>query len=113
MSDTSHTSHTSHTSDTSTHTNTQYCFICITIACEVTYALNLGRLRFLDLEGYQNKECKAYKLTLDNGKEPYHWTSNLQLVSKVYMRKHPSQPRTHSINANDKKMVSAKVKALS
>ena len=65
------------------------------------------------LEGYQNKECKAYKLTLDNDKEPYYWTSNLQLVSKVYMRKHPSQPRTHSINANDKKMVSAKVNALS
>ena len=50
---------------------------------------------------------------MDNDKEPYYWTSNLQLVSKVYMRKHPSQPRTHSINANDKKMVNAKVKALS
>ena len=73
-------------------------------------------LELLGLVGapwYQNKECKAYKLTLDNDKEPYYWTSNLQLVSKVYMRKHPSQPRTHSINANDKKMVNAKVKALS
>ena len=32
------------------------------------------------LKGYQNAACKAYQLTLDNDKEPFRWTSNLQVM---------------------------------
>ena len=38
----------------------------------------------------------AYKLTLNNDGEPFPWTSNVQLISKVYLKKHTSQPRTYN-----------------
>ena len=38
----------------------------------------------------------AYKLTLNNDGEPFRWTSNVQLISKVYLKKHTTQPRTYN-----------------
>ena len=58
-----------------------------------------------ELAGYQNPECAAYKLTLDNDGAPFQWTPNVQLISKVYLKKHTSQPRTYSLNKKDAKMV--------
>ena len=58
-----------------------------------------------ELSGYQNKECAAYKLTLDNNGAPFRWTPNVQMITKVYLKKHLSQPRTYTINKKDKKMV--------
>ena len=57
------------------------------------------------LKGYQNKECAAYKLPLDNDKAPFYWTSSVQIISKVYLRKHQEQPRTYTLNKKDGKMV--------
>ena len=37
---------------------------------------------------YQNRACKYYKLTSDNDGEPFRWTSNYQIISKVYLKKH-------------------------
>ena len=65
------------------------------------------------LTGYQNKNCKGYKLTLNNDGEPFYWVGNVQLISKVYLKKHPSQARTYTLNNKDKHMVNAKKKALS
>ena len=48
-----------------------------------------------ELTGHQNPECVAYKLTLNNDGEPFRWTSNVQLISKVYLKKHTSQGRTY------------------
>ena len=48
------------------------------------------------LSGHQNKDCVAYKLTLDNDGEPFRWTSNVQLISKVYLKKLMDQPRTYT-----------------
>ena len=58
-----------------------------------------------ELSGYQNKEAVAYKLTLNNDGAPFRWTPNVQLITKVYLKKHLSQPRTYTINKKDKKMV--------
>ena len=58
-----------------------------------------------ELSGYQNPECVAYKLTLNNSGEPFRWTANVQLISKVYLKKHTSQPRTYLLNKKDTKMV--------
>ena len=57
------------------------------------------------LSGHQNKDCVAYKLTLDNDGEPFRWTSNVQLISKVYLKKLTDQPRTYTLNKKDTKMV--------
>ena len=63
-----------------------------------------------ELSGFQNKECAGYKLTHDNCGEPFCWTSNVQLISKVYLKKHTSQMLTYALNTRDKKMVSEAVK---
>jgi len=36
----------------------------------------------------QNRACKYYKLTSDNDWEAFRWTSNYQIISKVYLKKH-------------------------
>ena len=36
---------------------------------------------------YQNKHCAAYKLTRDNDGAAFVYTSNVQLISKVYLQK--------------------------
>ena len=47
----------------------------------------------------------AYQLTLDNDGDPFVWTSNFQVISKVYLKKHASRPRTYLLNKKDRKMV--------
>ena len=58
-----------------------------------------------ELSGYQNKECAAYKLTLNNDGVPFVWTPNVQLITKVYLKKHLSQARTYTLNKKDVKMI--------
>ena len=43
---------------------------------------------------------KAVGLSDNDGATP-----NVQLISKVYLKKHTSQPRTYSLNKKDAKMV--------
>ena len=54
---------------------------------------------------YQNPQTAAYQLTLDNDGDPFVWTSNFQVISKVYLEKHSSLPRTYLLNKKDGKMV--------
>ena len=37
--------------------------------------------------------------------DPFVWTSHFQIISKVYLEKHSSQPRTYLLNKKDGKMV--------
>ena len=60
-----------------------------------------------ELSGYQNKECAAYKLTLNNDGAAFRWTPNVQLITKVYLKKHLLQARTYTCNKKDAKMVAA------
>ena len=53
---------------------------------------------------YQNRACKYYKLTSDNDGEAFRWTSNYQIFSKVYLKKHSPLPLCYSLSAADKKM---------
>ena len=52
---------------------------------------------------YQNRACKYHKLTSDNDGEAFRWTSNYQIISKVYLKKH-SLPLCCSLSAADKKI---------
>ena len=45
------------------------------------------------------------KLTLDNDGAHFCWTPNVQIISKVYLRR-KDQPRTYALNKKDAKMVS-------
>ena len=47
----------------------------------------------------------GYKLPLDNDKAPFYWTSTVQIISKVYLKKHLRQSRTYTLNKKDTKMV--------
>ena len=58
---------------------------------------------------YQNQQTAAYQLTLDNDGDPFVWTSNFQIISKVYLEKHLSQPRTYVLNKKDGKMVKSEM----
>ena len=58
-----------------------------------------------ELKGYQNKECFAYKLMANNDGDVFAWTSNVQLISKVYLKKHTSMGHTYTLNKKDSKMV--------
>ena len=46
---------------------------------------------------YQNRACKYYKLTSDNDGEAFRWTSNYQIISKVYLKKHSTLPLCYSL----------------
>ena len=61
-----------------------------------------------ELRGYQNKVCVGYKLMANNDSEHFQWTSNVQLISKVYLKPHTSE-RWHTLNAKDRKMVATAV----
>ena len=61
--------------------------------------------RLLENPRYQNPKCVSYLLPLDNQGLPFYWTASVQLISKVYLRKHPRQPRTYTVNTKDKTMV--------
>ena len=58
-----------------------------------------------ELSGFQNPKCAGYKLTSNNCGEPFRWTGNVQLISKVYLKKHTSQMLTYILNKKDAKMV--------
>ena len=48
----------------------------------------------------------AYDVQIrNNDDEPFRWTPNVQLISKVDLRKHTSQPRIYNLNKQDAKMV--------
>ena len=61
---------------------------------------------------YQNRACKYYKLTSDNDGEAFRWTSNYQIISKVYLKKHSTLPLCYSLSAADKKMVTSTMKRM-
>ena len=61
-----------------------------------------------ELDGYQNKACVGYKIMENNDDARWAWTSNVQLISKVYLKKHSSED-WHTLNAKDRKMVSTAV----
>ena len=54
---------------------------------------------------YQNPGCKAYELCSFNDGDRFCWMAQAQLISKVYLKKHPTLPRCYTLNAKDKKMV--------
>ena len=58
---------------------------------------------------YQNSKCAGYKLMANNDGATFEWTSNYQLVSKVYLKKHALQARTYTLNKKDSKMVQTAV----
>tara|TARA_B110000046_G_scaffold127320_1_gene133754 strand:- start:457 stop:888 length:432 start_codon:yes stop_codon:yes gene_type:complete len=63
-----------------------------------------------ELSGYQNKECKAYKLMRNNDGVAFRYTSQVQIISKVILKRHRDQAMTFTLNASDKKMVGTKRK---
>ena len=48
-----------------------------------------------------DRACKYYKLTSDNNGEAFRWTSNYQITSKVYLKKHSTLPLCYSLSAAD------------
>ena len=44
-------------------------------------------------------------LSMDNDGAHFCWTPNVQIISKVYLRR-KDQPRTYALNKKDAKMVS-------
>ena len=54
---------------------------------------------------YQNRGCKAYELCAFNDGDRFSWMAQAQLISKVYLKKHPSLPYCYFLNAQDKKIV--------
>ena len=57
------------------------------------------------LTGYQNKACAGYRLMEDNDEEPFFWTANVQVISKVYLAKHPTKDGLCTLNKSDEKML--------
>ena len=55
------------------------------------------------LSGYQNKGCKGYHLPLNNGDYAFEWVSNLQVISAVHLKPHPTKNRTFTLPPGDKK----------
>ena len=66
----------------------------------------------VDGQRYQNPQMAHYKLTLDNDGTPFQWTSNYQVISKVYLKKHSSLSRTYDLNKKDTTMVKKGMKKL-
>ena len=56
------------------------------------------------LVGYQHKACVGYRLMTNNDGGHFQWTSNVQLISKVYLKAHTNL-KWHILNSKDKKMV--------
>ena len=46
----------------------------------------------------------------NNDGDTFAWTSNIQLISKVYLKKHTSMGRTYTLNKQDYKMVNDTMK---
>lgn len=60
------------------------------------------------LEDYQNKACKAYKLMRNNDGVAFTYTPQVQIISKVILKRHTNQAMTFALNAKDGKMVGTK-----
>ena len=65
-----------------------------------------------ELNGYQRKECKFYKLMANNDGATFAWTSNLQIVSKVFLKKSLVHSRAYTFAQSDKRMLNGKVARL-
>ena len=61
---------------------------------------------------YQNPQCAFYQLTLDNDGDPFVYTSNVQLISKVFLNKNSNLSRCYSLNKKDRKMVEEGMKKM-
>ena len=61
-----------------------------------------------ELSGYQNKDCKAYKLMRNNDGVAFRYTSQVQIISKVILKRHTNRPMTFTLNTKDAKMVGTK-----
>ena len=44
--------------------------------------------------------------------EAFRWTSNYQIISKVYLKKHSTLPLCYALSAADKKMVTSTMKKM-
>ena len=55
------------------------------------------------LTGYQNKECKAFYLPLDNGGYGFEWVSNLQVICAVHLKPTQGKNWTFTLPAANKK----------
>ena len=66
------------------------------------------------LSGYQNKECKAFYLPLDNGGYGFEWrwVSNMQVICVVHLKPSQGKNRTFTIPAVDKKTVTEAMKKM-
>ena len=64
------------------------------------------------LTGYQNKECKAFYLPLDNGGYGFEWVSNLQVICAVHLKPTQGKNRTFTLPAADKKTVTEAMKKM-
>ena len=62
----------------------------------------------VELDNYQNKTCKAYKLMRNNDGVAFTYTPQVQIISKVFLKKHSQLPMTYTLNAKDAKMVGTK-----
>ena len=58
----------------------------------------LRGVKVSDIKGSGAESC-------NNDGDPFVWTSNFQVISKVYLEKHLSLPRTYLFNKKDGKMV--------
>ena len=61
-------------------------------------------------DGFQHNSCKGYKLPIDNNGELFRWTSNCQMISKVYLHKSTTQP-WYTFNTADRNMIQSAVSA--
>ncbi len=60
----------------------------------------------------RTERARTNKLTSDNDGEAFRWTSNYQIISKVYLKKHSTLPLCYSLSAADKKMVTSTMKKM-
>ena len=65
-----------------------------------------------ELNGYQNRECKSYKLMRNNDGVAFRYTPQVQIISKVILKRHTNQAMTFTLNAKDKTMVGRKRKEM-
>ena len=57
------------------------------------------------LDHYLYSYQQYLEAALDNDGDPFVWTSNFQVISKVYLEKHLSLPRTYLLNKKHGNMV--------
>ena len=60
-------------------------------------------------DGFEQRSASTDQLRLDNANEIFRWTANVQIISKVYLRR-KDQPRTYTLNKKDERMVKGALK---